>query len=283
MKFEQHIHVDADAASESGASRKIVDLILSETGLAKPKIKQAMNKGAVWLTSGNGTRRARRADKTAQPGETIHLYYDDHILDQQPEPAELISDEGDYSIWYKPYGMFCQGSKWGDQCTINRWVETRHQPQKPAFIVHRLDRAASGLLVIAHKKKTATYFSELFQGRNIEKQYQAIVIGEFSKKLIVDSAVDGKPAYTEAVRVKYDARKNHSLLNVEIKTGRKHQIRRHLSEAGFPIVGDRLYGSDQSAVSADLALRSCFLSFMCPQQKAIKKFVLPNSLRLMLP
>jgi len=280
MKFEKHIVVNSSPEPENPV--KITDLIAAEVELSKPAIKQAMNKGAVWLSSGQSTRRVRRAAKTASPGETIHLYYDESILEQTPAPAKLISDEEDYSIWYKPYGMLCQGSKWGDQCTINRWVETHHQPQKSAFIVHRLDRAASGLIILAHKKKTAAYFSKLFQQRNIEKRYQAIVLGKFPEALVFDSDIDGKSARTEVVSIKYDLESNCSLLSVDIKTGRKHQIRRHLSGAGFPIVGDRMYGSVEQDDLKNLALRSCFLSFLCPKQQVFRAFALPKCFELTL-
>ena len=272
MKLEKHVLINSDI--------KITDVLAEETGLAKPKIKQAMNKGAVWLASGHNTRRVRRAGKTAKTGETIHLYYDEDILEQEPKPALLVSDQGDYSVWYKPYGMFCQGSKWGDHCTINRWVEANHQPKKPAFIVHRLDRAATGLMILAHNKKTAAYFSGLFQTRNIEKSYQALVYGDFPEKQVFESDIDQKSAYTEAERIKYDEYSNRSLLNVNIKTGRKHQIRRHLSEAGFPIIGDRLYGSNSSNELDNLSLRSCFISFLCPKERNIEQFFLPDDLQL---
>lgn len=292
LKFEKHL--DVLNSPDSARAEKIVDLLVSATPLSKPLIKQAMTKGAVWISSEQGTRRVRRADKTATAGERIHLYYDEKVLAQQPEPARLIADEDSYSIWFKPYGVLCQGSKWGDQCTINRWVEMHMQPQRPAFIVHRLDRAATGLIAIAHKKKTAAYFSRLFQDRNIDKQYQAIVLGHFPEQLRFESEIDGKVAITEARRRQYDEKTDRSLLDINIETGRKHQIRRHLSGAGYPIFGDRLYGkdldddgaADGSESGADsqvnLCLASCYLAFDCPRDQLRKEYRLPEALMLKL-
>lgn len=274
LKFEKHIDVTGPHGPQNFT--KIVDILVSETELSKATVKQAMHKGAVWVTSSRGTDRVRRADRVANTGEKIHLYYDEGVLAEEPEPAVLIADEGSYSVWHKPYGMLCQGSKWGDHCTINRWVETHHQPQKSVFIVHRLDRAASGLIVLAHKKKTAAYFSRLFQDRDIEKCYQAIVEGQFPETLAFNSEVDGKPALTEAKLVNYDADLNRSSLRVKIDTGRKHQIRRHLSEAGYPIIGDRLYGNVESEDAENLCLVSCYLAFCCPEDQQRKEFVLPE-------
>ncbi len=54
-----------------------------------------------------------------------------------------------------PYGMLSQGSKWSDHCTIARFAQQHLTPERPVFIVHRLDRAATGLILIAHSKKTS--------------------------------------------------------------------------------------------------------------------------------
>lgn len=271
MKLEKHIEIDS-------TDKTAVDILRESTELTKQAIKQAMTKGAVWLTRGQNTQRIRRADRVLKSGDSLHLYYDEEILEKTPNNATLIADEGSYSIWYKPYGMLSQGSKWGDHCTINRWVEKNLQPQRPAFIVHRLDRAATGLMIIAHKKKVAAYFSKLFQLRQVEKQYLAIVFGKFPDYKKLDTNIDQKPALSHVRRLKYKLEDNQSLVEVIIETGRKHQIRRHLSEAGFPIVGDRLFGSGDEKFDQDLCLTSCYLAFISPVDDTKKTYSLPETL-----
>ena len=273
MKLEKHIDVDSDNV-------KAVDVLSESTAISKQLIKKAMQKGAVWVTKKNSTQRLRRADKLLKSGSTIHLYYDEQVLSLQPADAIMIADEGLYSVWYKPYGMLSQGSKWGDHCAINRWVEKNLQPQRPSFVVHRLDRAATGLMLIAHGKKTAAYFSNLFQQRQVEKQYRAIVTGKFPDYLKLDTPVENKSALSHAEIIKYDTSANKSLVSVSIETGRKHQIRRHLSEAGFPIVGDRLYGNNDDNHYKDLCLTSCYLSFVSPANNRKKEYILPDELLL---
>ncbi len=272
MKFEKHQKIAL-------MDKTAVDILAESTKLTKQAIKQAMTKGAVWLTRNNSTQRIRRADKPLKPGDELHLYFDQKVLEQPPEAATLIADERLYSIWHKPYGMLCQGSKWGDHCTINRWVENNLEPQRPAFIVHRLDRAATGLIIIAHQKKIAAYFSNLFQNREIKKKYQAIVDSKFPDALKLTSDIENKPALSHAKLLSYNSEENQSLIEVAIETGRKHQIRRHLSEAGFPIVGDRLYGQGDENTS-DLCLASCYLSFASPTDGLKKSYQLPDNLRL---
>lgn len=273
---EYHIEITEDDASP-------VSLLASESGVSKQKIKQAMQKGAVWLTDNKGTHRLRRQSKKINSGTTIHFYFDPDVLNETVDDAILIVDEGDFSVWNKPRGMLSQGSKWSDHCAINRWVEQhgveQHlQPQRQAFIVHRLDRFASGLILIAHKKKVAASLADLFQKKIINKQYKAIVYGSFPKETVtLNNEVDNKPAVSHVSLLQYDAESNTSLVKIDIETGRKHQIRIHLSGAGFPIVGDRLYGSDDE--TKDLQLTAFKLSFTSPIDGVEKVYTLPDELQ----
>jgi tRNA pseudouridine32 synthase/23S rRNA pseudouridine746 synthase len=253
-------HVDVTDSSILAA-----ELLKQCSGLPKQQLKQAMKKGAVWVSeSDSGHKRLRRADKALKVGQRLHLYYDATVLAQQVEAAILIAEETEYSVWYKPYGMLSQGSKWGDHCTINRWVEQHHQPQKPAFIVNRLDRAAQGLMLVAHTKSSAAALSGLFAKRLITKQYTALVVGLFPDHLLMNTPVNNTPAISRANLLTYSTLTKQSLVNIEIETGRKHQIRQHLNGVGFPIVGDRLYGEGMSDLSIDLCLVSTYLAFECP-------------------
>jgi len=253
------------------------ELLKQQSGLSKQQIKQAMKKGAVWISDADSSyKRLRRVDKILKIGQQLHLYYDAQILGLQVDAAVLIADEGDYSVWYKPYGMLSQGSKWGDHCTINRWVEQNHHPQRPAFIVNRLDRAAQGLMLIAHTKSAASALSGLFAKRSINKQYTALVSGLFPEKLLLDTPVGEKSAVSSASLLVYDLETKKSLVAVEIETGRKHQIRKHLSGVGFPIIGDRLYGPDIGDLAINLCLVSSYLAFKCPLTGTDKSYRLKD-------
>jgi tRNA pseudouridine32 synthase/23S rRNA pseudouridine746 synthase len=239
----------------------LIDLFYSQTQLSKQKLKLALKNGAVWLKNEHGIARVRKAKKRLKTSNELFLYYDPTILKAQPNAPTLVLDEQDYSIWIKPYGMYCQGSKWGDHFTINRWVE--NHLQRPTFIVHRLDRATSGLMILVHSKKMAQYFSAQFASHTIEKHYRAWVQGNFPKEeQIYQEDVNAKQALSIANLVRFNQQKNQSLVNVQIKTGRKHQIRVHLSNAGFPIIGDRLYGIEDKIL--DLQLCCYHLIFTCP-------------------
>lgn len=266
--IESHIVVES-------ADENAVDLLLRNSGLSRGRIKSAMTKGAVWLSRGRTTRRLRRATRKLQAGDEIHLYYDSRILDEVPAKPALVADVGEYSVWNKPFGLRSQGSKWGDHCTVTRWAERHLQPERPAFIVHRLDRAANGLMLVAHTKTMAAALSKLFRERNVEKRYRAIVAGDFSRQLNplhVDTQIDGKSAVSEFFFLR--ARESRSEIDVRIETGRKHQIRRHLAELGFPIIGDRLYGRGAND-GVDLQLTARLLAFRCPVSGEDVEYRLP--------
>lgn len=229
--------------------RTAIDLLAEQTLFSRQKIKQIMHQGAVWLTQNKTTKRIRRAKRNLTTGQVLHLYYDEKVLAQIPPEPQLVADEKDYSVWFKPAGMLSQGSKYGDHCVLYRWVETHLQPQRNAFIVHRLDKATSGLMLIAHSKTAAAVLSAMFRERSIDKYYKALVHNNLHPTakipIIIDQPLDEKQARTKVLH-SHEIRDNnnnaYSLLDIQILTGRKHQIRQHLANINHPIVGDRLYG-----------------------------------------
>ncbi|WP_251358658.1 RluA family pseudouridine synthase [Kangiella sp. TOML190] len=258
-----------------------LDILAQASGLSKQKLKDAMSKGAVWLSPSAKSQNAkplRRKHAKLKAGNQLSLYYNPQVLAQQVDSPRLIADEGDYSVWHKPYGVWSHGSKWGDHCSIGRLVEQYFsQQQKPrqSFVVHRLDRAANGLILIAHNKKAAQALSELFANRKVEKIYRAAVVGHFTHDQTIESPIDGKTAISHAALLEFDATANQSLLEIKIETGRKHQIRKHLSSIGFPIIGDRLYGEAKNTDS-DLQLTAFELKFACPFTGVPRQYLSQN-------
>ena len=258
-KFERHITVE-----QAGEA---IALLSTVTTLSKQRLKCLMQQGAVWQTVGRRTQRLRRAKKWINVGTQLHLYYDEKVLNFQPPSPTLIADYHHYSLWYKPSGMLSQGSKWGDHATITRWAEKTLLPQRNSFTVHRLDRAASGLILVAHTKKAAAALSGLFQQRKIDKRYQIMVSGQFSSSKMpctISQPIDGRHATSHFTLLAYDPAKQISLLDVIVDTGRKHQIRRHSAQLGHPVVGDTLYGTRDANANGTLQLLAYYMAFTCP-------------------
>lgn len=264
----------------SDQGQTALDCLAEQTPLSRQQLKLAMHKGALWITPAAATsrsdnrqhrkhtRRLRRGKKALSVGDQLHLYYNESLLQQTPPVATLIEDAGAFSVWQKPYGMLSQGSKWSDHCTLTRWAEQQLTPERPAFLVHRLDRATSGLMVIGHSKACARALARAFEERQTQKRYQAIVEGQFPEVSITsEEPIDDRTAISHFQRLDFDSLSNRSLIDIQIETGRKHQIRRHLSALGFPIVGDRLHGN---ALESEINLQLCayHLSFPDPLDPA---------------
>lgn len=251
-KFEAEV-------DESNLANGPVALLASASGLSRGEIKQAMHKGAVWLQRDHGVRRLRRHKARLLSGDRLFLYHDLKVLGATVPPAILVADEGGFSVWDKPPGMRSQGSKWGDHTSLVRFAET--ELQRVTFLVHRLDQAASGLILVAHAKGTARELGALFERRQMEKIYRVQVHGRFPQAAQhYDTPLDGRAALTHARRLAYDAETDRSELEVRIETGRRHQIRRHLAAVGYPVVGDRRYGKGKRD-SPELRLRAVSLCF----------------------
>lgn len=292
-KQEFHIPITTDG-------KTAIDCLAEASDLSRQKIKKCMQQGCVWLERVKSPmtdvehlvdfkeavqqgyiQRLRRAKKVLNENQVLHFYYDESVLSNDAASATLIKDLGDYSIWNKPSGMLSQGSKWGDHCTVYRWAEKNLQPERSAFIVHRLDRAASGLMILAHKKSVASLFSRMFEQRSIDKRYLVDVEGDFSKMMpkdetvvTINDAIDEKTAISHVTMLSFDSIKSTSTLEVKIETGRKHQIRKHLTNIGFPVVGDRLYGNGSETL--DLQLQAKSLKFICPITEEVRTFTLDS-------
>lgn len=278
----QHFHISAQG------DKTALDLLAEHTGISKQLLKNYAQKGAVWIQRNTIKNRAskperlRRLKKVVSEQDTLDFYYKPQLLNQVPPPPTLVADFIDYSVWIKPRGMLSQGSKWADHTALYRWIEMNYQPNgqiRQAWIVHRLDRATHGLLLIAHNKKTASALSRAFEDNQVHKTYQALVWGQYPVETqTIKTPIDEKQATSHVRLLNYDAAQNSSLVEVEIETGRKHQIRRHLSETGFPIIGDRMYGNskldEQLNPMPDLQLTAYKLCLQCPITQTDKCFTL---------
>lgn len=161
-----------------------------------------------------------------------------------------------------------------------------------ALIVHRLDFDTSGLLVLARGKEMHRRLSILFQSRQVEKRYVAVVrgilarsSGEIRLPLIVDwpnrprhkvDFVSGKPSLTLYRVLSHDARTQCSRLELTPATGRTHQLRVHLQALGHPILGDTLYNDTVSLGNTQrLLLHAEFLAFAHPESGDYLQFRSP--------
>lgn len=255
----------------------LIDFLHRYSGLSRQQLKDAANKGAVLLRRTGTVKRLRRVKADLRDGDLIELHYDRDILALQPPLARCIADRGGYSVWFKPAGMLAQGNEFGDHCALLRIAEIAWQPPRKVWLIHRLDREACGLMVIAHTRAVAANLSRQFQHDQVHKRYRVLVLGDIAaahgQQGRIELPIDGKPAVTEFRVEAWDAAQGTSALAVAIRTGRLHQIRRHLAALGFPVIGDPRYGTGNKDAGG-LRLAATGLAFQCPVRRESVEFVL---------
>ncbi|MBI9085985.1 MAG: RluA family pseudouridine synthase [Desulfobacterales bacterium] len=238
------------------------DFLAAYTDLSKARVKDAMAKGAAWL----GRRRLRRAKTTLRTGDVLSFHYDPAILALNADPAGLVEDRGRYSVWNKPPGRLCQGTLYADHCSLLYQTERYFTPRRKVWLIHRIDREASGLVLVAHDKGAAAKLSALFRDRHMDKRYRVTVLGKMAGlegKGRIDAPLDGREAITEYEVARYQEDFDTTDLRVRIHTGRRHQIRRHFDGIGHPVMGDPRYGEGNKS-GAGLQLTAVSLAFTCP-------------------
>jgi 23S rRNA pseudouridine1911/1915/1917 synthase len=161
------------------------------------------------------------------------------------------------------------------------------KPEEKIFIVHRLDREASGLVVFAKTIEAKERLQDQFKDHSAGRRYVAVVEGRLAagdftiRSYLAENAAlrvystrksgAGKLAVTHVRVLKHNART--TLIEARLETGRKHQIRVHLAERGHPIVGDKAYGRTNPI--RRLALHGAHLSFRHPRTAKVMQFDSP--------
>jgi len=196
------------------------------------------------------------------------IYLDNHLLVVNKQP-----------------GLLAQGDKTGDIDILSLGKDfLKKQFNKPGNVylglVHRLDRPVSGAMVFARTSKAASRLAEQFRNNFPQKKYFALVEGKCSgqgtcknyiikeeqKVRIVDSSIPGAK-YAELTWESVAHKKNISLVNVNLKTGRPHQIRVQLAHMGFPVLGDLRYNAQREFDGKNMALHCYFLGVEHPVKK----------------
>lgn len=229
-----------------------------------------------------------RFDQPLQPGDSVEINLTREFPYFYNRRLKLVYEDNDIMVANKGYGLLSMGNdkvREGTAYSILKdylkWVD----PRLKIFIVHRLDRDTSGLLMFAKNQEAKERMQHNWNNMVLNRKYYAVVEGNVEQDegtvrsylaensqyevYSTDNPDEGQLAVT---RYKVLKRRNgYSLLEIELDTGRKNQIRVHMKDLDHPIAGDRKYGAKSSPIHR-LALHAGTLRFVHPMTRREMNF-----------
>lgn len=210
--------------------------------------------------------------------------------------SQILYEDNHLLVINKKAGQLVQGDKTGDESlldSIKNFIKKRDQKPGNVFLglVHRIDRPTSGLVIYAKTSKALSRLTQMVKNREIKKTYWAIVPKEMipqsqrlvhylkknektNKAIVFPKPTDGakESILTYSVLKTLD---NYQLLEIDLETGRHHQIRAQLSKIGIPIKGDLKYGAPRSNLDGGISLHARKLEFIHPVTKEEIQIIAP--------
>lgn len=264
--------------------------------LSRAFAAKLINDGKVTV---NGSKNTKPGTKL-RGGETVVIAYDENKLEAIPDiELPVLYEDDDCVVIIKPAGLLTHSKGvFNPEATVATWLRTRLNipdmgqnlddegatisataHNQRVGIVHRLDRATSGVMICAKNSEALSWLQKQFGQRRVKKTYIAIVKGTFKQPhAIIDMEIERNPKHPQTFRVgingksaqtEYEAlaaNGTHTLVQLRPTTGRTHQLRVHMRHIGHPIVGDTLYDGE----SADrLYLHALTLELTTPSRNRL--------------
>ena len=227
-------------------------------------------------------------DHPLLPGQHVEVSWQKKTAHQQPHGLDIVYEDLELIIINKPSGLLTIATDKEKRRTafaiLSDYVKTQDADNK-IFIIHRLDRETSGLLMFARNETIKQQIQENWTTTIDQRSYVGVVEGEVeqqegtivswlneSKAFIVYSSQKsqhGQKAVTHYKKLK--ANSGYSLLQINLETGRKHQIRVHMQDINHPIIGDGKYGSTVNPIRR-MGLHARVLAFTHPRTGELCRF-----------
>lgn len=229
----------------------LIDYLVENTDYTKTKIKSLLKYKNITVDG----KVPIQHDFILKKGQVIEISKEKKVT--KINNIDIIYEDKDYLVVNKPSGMLTISTEKEKNRTlyhmVREYVHGKRKNEK-VFIVHRLDRETSGLVLFCKNEELRNKIQENWENVAVKREYAAVVLGTLEKKkdrlvsylkenkanvVYVSNSRDGKQAITNYEVVKEN---KNSLLKILIETGRKNQIRVQLNEIGHPIIGDKKYG-----------------------------------------
>jgi len=226
--FERAFHSDRAGVS-------IADFLADELPLSKSRIKEAMQKGAVWLHREDcEPERVRKSKEKVKLRDEIHIYYDEDFLSIQLPSLRLVEMTEQFSIWHKPDGILQAVNLYGDHLSLERLIERDIPHEIDCYFVDPVNGEVSGLMVVAHTEAMAKYLEKQSLQNDVEKDYRVVVKGVIAEGAALSFEDKQYPLET----LKHNAYNNTSWVRVKKAQKLEADILSQLHEMGYPPLDD---------------------------------------------
>jgi 23S rRNA pseudouridine1911/1915/1917 synthase len=241
------------------------EFLVKELGLSGTKVKGLLDKKLVFVNN----RRVWIATHQLRKGDTVEVQQQ---IQEKVESLPIVYDDQYYCIINKPAGILTNGSPSSAEELL------RKQLNNPGlFVVHRIDRDTTGLVLVAKSKEAFDAMKQLFKERKVTKEYRVLIFGNFSRAQTIRQSIDGEEAITHLTPIKSG---EISYCRAEIETGRTHQIRIHCKAIGHPVLGDKDY---QTRDITDVRLRTIPHQMLHAYRLAFDHPFLPKKVEVTVP
>ena len=268
----------------------IVESIVVETNQPEIRLCDYCKNRFIHLPSGKSLKKALDTRRILVNGDSVHattlvksgdvleLFIAEHLTSVLEITLHTYYSDDDIALIEKPAGLSSSGNL---SRSVQHYVSMQFAKSSapdaifPARIVHRLDKATSGLMLIARSANALMKLGQALEERSIKKTYTTIVHGQMENKGIISTEIDNKSACTTWVKIADILHSNspYCLLELQPESGRKHQLRIHLSSIGFPIAGDTEYTISGNTIKGrGMMLHASHLEFEHPGSGVRMKF-----------
>lgn len=269
--------MNKDITLAVGEATTLMPFLLSSlTGKSRDNIKSLLRNRQVLVNGEPVT----QFNHELKPGDTIVISAARHTGGLMARNMRLVYEDEHLIVIDKNAGLLSMASDNEKYLTAYNILSTYVKSQKPSnriFIVHRLDRDTSGLMMFARSEKVQSLLQRDWKRNVTARTYVALVEGEVtepegivksyiyeSKALVMHSTPDPKRGDLAVTRFRLlKSGKEYSLLEITLETGKKNQIRLHMQEKGHSIAGDKKYGAMSSPIGR-LGLHASVLAFIHP-------------------
>lgn len=263
------------------------------TNKARNAIKGMLARGQVSVNEQVTT----RYNHPLEAGDTVSLFHGKIVEEVKPIGLQILHEDEEILVIHKEAGLLSIAGGEEKELTAHRQLMEyvrRTNPKNRVFVVHRLDRDTSGVMLFAKTEKAQQTLQNSWQDAVLERSYIALVERQVKKaegtivswlketrtlKMYSNPTPNGGQEAITHYKVLQSTR-DFSLLEIHLETGRKNQIRVHMQDIGHPIVGDKKYGSRQNPIGR-LGLHAKVLAFKHPATGQMMRFETPVPAKFM--